>query len=106
MHILFLSDNFPPESNAPALRSFEHVREWVKSGEKVTVITSHPNFPEGKIYKGYKNHWFKKEIVQGVEVIRVKTFMAANKGSILRVIDFLSFMIMSFLTSFLLKKWI
>ena len=104
MHILFLSDNFPPESNAPALRSFEHVREWVKSGEKVTVITSHPNFPEGKIYKGYKNHWFKKEIVQGVEVIRVKTFMAANKGSILRVIDFLSFMIMSFLISFFVKK--
>jgi len=39
MHILFLTDNFPPEVNAPASRIFEHCREWVKAGHKVTVIT-------------------------------------------------------------------
>ena len=27
--ILFLTDNFPPEVNAPANRTFEHCREWV-----------------------------------------------------------------------------
>ncbi len=40
MHILFLSDNFPPEANAPASRTFEHCREWVKAGHQVTVITA------------------------------------------------------------------
>ena len=30
MKILFLTDNFPPEVNAPATRTFEHCREWVK----------------------------------------------------------------------------
>lgn len=25
----FLTDNFPPEVNAPASRTFEHCREWV-----------------------------------------------------------------------------
>ena len=39
MHILFLSDNFPPEVNAPANRTFEHTSVWVKEGHKVTVIT-------------------------------------------------------------------
>ncbi len=48
MHILFLSDNFPPEVNAPASRTFEHCREWVKAGHRVTVISCVPNFPKAK----------------------------------------------------------
>ena len=39
MKILFLTDNFPPEVNAPATRTYEHCKEWVKQGEEVTVIT-------------------------------------------------------------------
>jgi len=42
MHILFLTDNFPPEVNAPASRTFEHCRQWVKAGHRVTVITGGP----------------------------------------------------------------
>lgn len=34
MKILFLTDNFPPEVNAPATRTYEHCKEWVKQGEK------------------------------------------------------------------------
>ena len=26
VHILFLTDNFPPETNAPASRTYEHAR--------------------------------------------------------------------------------
>ena len=52
MHILFLTDNFPPEGNAPATRTFEHAREWVKKRHKVTVITCAPNFPEGTVFEG------------------------------------------------------
>ena len=55
MKLLFLSDNFPPESNAPASRTYEHCKEWVKEGIEVTVITCNPNFPYGKVYDGYKN---------------------------------------------------
>ena len=58
MHILFLSDNFPPEVNAPASRTFEHCREWVKQGHEVTVITCVPNFPKGEVYAGYYNKTF------------------------------------------------
>ena len=48
MHILFLSDNFPPEVNAPASRTHEHCKEWVAAGHQVTVITCAPNFPKGR----------------------------------------------------------
>ena len=61
MKILFLTDNFPPESNAPATRTYEHCVNWVKMGYDVTVITCQPNFPVGKIYSGYKNKLYETE---------------------------------------------
>ena len=104
MHILFLTDNFPPEVNAPASRTFEHCREWVKQGVKVTVITSAPNFPKGKLTHGYKNKLWQTEVVEGIHVVRVKTYIAANKGSIKRIFDFLSFMFSATFASFFIRK--
>ncbi len=95
MHILFVTDNFPPEGNAPATRTFEHAREWVSKGHKVTVITCAPNFPEGKVFDGYKNRWLSKETIEDINVWRVKTYITANEGFIKRTIDFVSFMISS-----------
>lgn len=103
MRILFLSDNFPPEVNAPATRTFEHCKEWVKKGVKVTVITCAPNFPEGKVYKGYKNKLYQREMVEGIKVIRIWTYISANKGFLKRVIDYLSFMVMGFFTGLFVK---
>ena len=88
MRILFITDNFPPEVNAPATRTFEHCKEWVKSGDTVTVITCAPNFPKGKVYDGYKNKLFQKEVIEGIEVIRVWSFISANEGFVKRVLDF------------------
>ena len=96
MKLLFLTDNFPPEVNAPATRTYEHCKEWVKQGVEVTVLTCTPNFPFGKPYLGYKNKIFQQAYVDGIEVIRVWSFMAPNKGFFLRTLDFLSFSIMSF----------
>jgi len=104
MHILFLTDNFPPEGNAPATRTYEHAKEWIKLGHQVTIITCAPNFPEGRVFDGYKNNWFSKEIIDGIEVRRVKTYITANEGFIKRILDFVSFMITSFLAGLFVKK--
>ena len=104
MHILFLTDNFPPESNAPATRTFEHARRWVSKGQKVTIITSAPNFPEGKVFDGYKNRWIAKQNMEGIEVWRVKTFMSANEGFLKRSIDFASFMMSSLFFGLFVRK--
>ncbi|NIP24760.1 MAG: glycosyltransferase family 4 protein, partial [Phycisphaerae bacterium] len=66
MNILFVSDNFPPESNAPASRTYEHAKRWVKQGIKVTVITCAPNFPQGVVYDGYRNKWRVIEDIDGI----------------------------------------
>ena len=104
MHILFLTDNFPPEGNAPATRTYEHAREWVKNGHKVTIITGVPNFPEGKVFEGYQNKWYQKENIDGIEVRRVKTYITANEGFVKRTLDFISFMVTSFFAGLFVKK--
>ena len=93
MHILFLTDNFPPEVNAPASRTFEHCKEWVKTGAKVTVVTCAPNFPRGKLFAGYKNRPWQSENIEGIEVIRVWSYITSNEGFVRRTLDYLSFML-------------
>lgn len=104
MRILFLSDNFFPEVCASASRVYERACYWVKWGHEVTVITSTPNFPEGKVFNGYKNKWHQVEYIDGIRVVRVKTFIAPNKGFWLRIIDFLSYMFTSFFIGLFQKK--
>ncbi|NQV84231.1 MAG: glycosyltransferase family 4 protein [Rhodospirillales bacterium] len=93
MNILFLTENFPPETNAAATRVYERACYWVKAGHRVTVITSAPNFPDGILFPGYENRWCQVEDMSGIHVVRVKTFIAPNLGVVRRTLDFLSFMV-------------
>ncbi|MFO7914296.1 MAG: glycosyltransferase family 4 protein [Candidatus Krumholzibacteriales bacterium] len=102
--VLFLSHYFPPEVNAPARRTYEHAIKWIDNGLEVTVITNHPNHPQGKLYEGYRNRWLSKEQIDGIDVVRVKTFITPNRGMLKRGINFLFFMIMSVIASLSVKK--
>jgi len=104
MHILFLTDNFPPEVNAPASRTFEHCREWVRAGQRLTVITCVPNFPKGRVYKGYRNRLWQSEIIEGIRVIRVWSYITANEGFVKRILDYQSFMITATLASLFVRQ--
>jgi len=103
MRILFLTDNFPPEVNAPASRTFEHCKEWVKAGHRVTVITCAPNFPVGKVFAGYQNRLWQVEEMAGIRVIRVWTYITANEGFVKRTLDYGSFMVSAFLASLFVR---
>jgi colanic acid biosynthesis glycosyl transferase WcaI len=104
VRILFLTENFPPETNAAATRVYERALYWVKDGHLVTVITSAPNFPQGKIYAGWKNKWYQTEIHEGIRVVRIKTYIAANRGTTRRMLDFVSFMITAFFAGLFEKR--
>lgn len=93
MKILFLSHYFPPEINAPASRTFEHCREWVRAGHEVTVVTCAPNHPRGRVYEGYRNRLYQREQREGIEVVRLWTWLSANEGFLLRTVNYVSFML-------------
>ncbi|MBX3705062.1 MAG: glycosyltransferase family 4 protein [Pseudomonadales bacterium] len=104
MHLLFLTDNFPPEVNAPASRTHEHCRAWVASGLRVTVITSAPNFPTGKVFPGYRNRLWQAEEIDGIRVIRVWTYITANEGFVRRIADYVSFMVAATMAALFVRK--
>ena len=103
MRILFLTDNFPPEMNAPATRTYEHCVKWEKMGHQVTVITCFPNFPKGRVFKGYKNTLYKREDMNGISVFRVWSYVTQNSGFIKRILDYNSYALTSFLFGLTVK---
>jgi glycosyltransferase involved in cell wall biosynthesis len=104
MRILFLTHYFPPEVNAPASRTFEHCREWVQRGCEVTVITCAPNHPQGKLYPGYRNRFYQTEYLQGIRVIRLWTWLAANEGFVMRTLNYASYLVSAVLAAPFLPK--
>ncbi len=104
MHILFLSHYFPPEVNAPATRTYEHCRQWVKDGHAVTVVTCAPNHPQGRVYEGYRNQFFHRETQDGIQVVRVWTYVTANEGFLKRTLNYVSYMVSAIVVAFFLPK--
>lgn len=90
-HILVISQYFYPEQ----FRINDIALEWVKRGYKVTVLTGIPNYPQGKFYKGYG--WLKKrkEVWNGIDIIRIPLF-ARGKTAVGMVLNYFSFVISGF----------
>ena len=94
MDIVFFTHYFAPEGNAPANRTYDHCVRWAKEGANVTVITCAPNVPSGVVYEGYRNRfWPQRETIDGIEVIRVWTFIAPNSGGLRRILNYLTYLI-------------
>ena len=91
MRILFFSHYFPPEVNAPANRTHEHCREWVKAGHEVHVVTCIPSHPLGRPFPGFRRRWYQHDMIDGIHVHRVWTYLAPNKGVLRRTLNYLSF---------------
>lgn len=103
MNIWLLTHNFPPEVNAVANRSYEHAREWVRAGMTVDVITDVPHFPEGRVYSGYRNR-VSRECVDGINVTRVPSYIAANKRKLRRIFSYVTFMLSAIVYSGRVKR--
>ena len=93
MKILFISHYFFPEGNAPATRVHQLARRWAADGHEVTVVTGVPSVPAGVVYDGYRSRLrTQTERIDGVRVVRVWTYIAANKGFVRRIANYVSFM--------------
>ena len=96
MKILYVSQYFPPEIGAPAVRVSEMSAHWRAWGEDVRVLTGFPNHPEGRIHPGYRAAFRRgaaTEMFRGVQVYRTWLYPAANKGIFRRSTNYASFML-------------
>lgn len=90
MKILILSQYFTPEF---AIIPSVLARELTAKGHDVSVLTTFPNYPEGKIYSGYKKQWRQQQQIDGATVLRVPIFINRSQNAILRILSYLSFSI-------------
>ena len=81
-----------------------HAKRWVERGHQVNIVTSFPNYPDGKVYGGYRQSLFKREVLDSIDVLRVPTLIFPNRGIFLRILDFLSFMFTSSIASFFVGR--
>jgi colanic acid biosynthesis glycosyl transferase WcaI len=90
-HILFLTPYYPPEIGAPQTRISETAVRLVKRGHRVTVLTTLPNYPSGVVPEDYRSGKQRREVVDGVNVVRVWSYIRPNKGTLGRIVAQLSF---------------
>ncbi len=94
MNILFISQFYPPEIGAASNRIGYFAKYLAKAGHKVSVLTSAPNYPEGKIYGGFRNRWTVQED-NDVTVYRTRVFLSKKNHVISRLTHYLSFVFAS-----------
>lgn len=90
-HILVIAQYFYPEQ----FRINDICTEWVKKGYKVTVITGIPNYPQGKYFEGYGLFKKRKEIYNGIEIIRIP-LVPRGSNSIMLALNYMSFVVSGF----------
>ncbi len=86
--IALLTQWFDPE---PTFKGLLFAKGLLKEGFEVTVITGYPNYPSGNLYPGYKIKLFKKEIIHGVNVIRLPLYPSHSRSIVGRIFNYLSF---------------
>jgi len=89
--ILVICQYFYPEQ----FRINDICTEWVKRGYDVTVLTGIPNYPQGKFYKGYGIFKKRKEVWNGIKVIRIP-LIPRGHTPIGMVLNYFSFPISGF----------
>lgn len=88
LHILVVSQYFWPEN----FRVNDLVKEWVKRGHQVTVLTGIPNYPEGKVFDAYRAQPRAFDTYEGAEVVRVP-MLPRGTGGLCLMLNYLSFVV-------------
>lgn len=84
----FWPENFPINAVARSLKA---------QGFKVTVLTGKPNYPEGKIFAGYKAMGIQQEEYSGIEVIRIPLRQRGKHSGKGLALNYLSFIVSGYL---------
>lgn len=88
MRILILTQWFNPE---PTFKGLPFAKELVKLGHEVEVLTGFPNYPDGKIYDGYRIQPLQRETMDGVPILRVPLYPSHDKSATKRIANYASF---------------
>ncbi|QWD76438.1 glycosyltransferase family 4 protein [Polynucleobacter sp. MWH-UH24A] len=88
MRIVFLTQWFDPE---PTFKGIVFAHELLRRDFEVEVITGFPNYPGGKLYKGYRIKLLQKDFIDGIQITRLPLYPNHDQSVIRRVLNYISF---------------
>lgn len=95
MHILIISEIFPPDMAGSSTRAYNVAKSFLSKGLKVTVVAGFPHYPTGNVPQWYRKKAFVQECFRNIKVIRTYVPPLASKGFFKRAILFAAFIISS-----------
>lgn len=88
MKISIITQYYPPER---INRTSELALGLKDLGHDVNVVTAFPNYPDGKLFDGYKQKFGHAEDISGIPVRRVPVFISHSQNAVGRILNYLSF---------------
>lgn len=101
IRILLLSIYHDPE---PIPKTGELARALQQRGHQVTVVTAFPHYPSGELYDGYRLAPWRWELRNGVRVLRTYIYPYHGHRSVLRMVNYLSWMLSSIQAAWLTPR--
>ena len=65
--LVIVTQYYAPEPGAPQIRLRAMAKELQQRGVNVRVLTGMPNYPEGRVYPGYRGRLAMREQIDGIE---------------------------------------
>lgn len=103
MHVLILAQYYPPDLGGSSTRAHNVARGLTRNGVEATVIAAFPHYPHGVVPTDYRWKPYRREQVEGVEVIRTFMMPIESKGLLYRVFTFVTFILSSLIGLLLVK---
>lgn len=97
MRILIYTYNYFPEPIGIAPLVTELAEGLVKRGHEVRVVTGMPNYPQRRIYEGYRGKLYLTELTNGVAVQRSYVWVRPKPSLLDRLLLEVSFVVTSFI---------
>lgn len=104
MRVLFVTPYFPPEVGAAQTRIYELALRLQRSGHKISILTTFPNYPSGVVPKEWRGKFFWKGFDNGMTVYRIWSFATPNRGFLKRIASQLSFSFFSALAGLFISR--
>lgn len=97
MKLLYITQYYPPEVGAGAVRSRAMSRVLAEDGWEVDVVCERPNYPTGEVPESFKKYWaYKEEENKNLNIHRIWAVANQRRNVFEQLLFFISYMISSF----------
>lgn len=98
--VLIVSEVFYPEE----FKINELAIDWKNKGYDVDILTMVPSYPSSKIFHGYENRWYQKELWNGMNIYRLKAVTGYKNSLFKKLLKYFAFMFMGSFVSLKIGK--